>query len=808
MTHNEQEGKRMAKQSSAELVTGSDRETVPVVHDIFERRFKESVLEQTVGVFSEQDRESLLNQVDSLSKRLDGLVEATHKARESMSFEVLLIRIMNLVTEAFGADRSSLFLYDAESHELYSKVAQGDLVSEIRFPAHSGIAGTVFKNGNAEIIHNAYADPRFNAGVDSDTGYHTHNILCVPLTTRSGEIIGVTEVLNKRSGDFTNADSALLHAFTTHTAAIIEAAQLSERARESQREEATILEVTQAVSSELNIEKLLRRIVAISTDLLEAERSTLFLHDPQTNELWSRVAEGMAEREIRFPANVGIAGEVFTSRKTVNIPDAYKDDRFNPEVDRKTGFTTRSILCVPVVNKHGLAVGVMQVLNRRGGPFRPRDERRLTMLAGQSAIALDNARLFREVLDERNYSENVLRSLSDGVITLDTSNNVVKLNEAACSLLRVKSQVILGAPAHEVFSNGNSWVLDSIARVADEGAADTVLDGSLHTFTNEDVSVNLTATPLVDTEGNSLGCTLILEDITQDKRMRSTMARYMTAEVAEQVLAEGESVLGGRSQPATILFSDIKGFTTITERMGAQDTVSLLNDYFSEMVEVVFEHHGILDKYIGDAIMAVFGTPFPSDDDADNAVHVAIKMQQVLNAMNARRRIEGQPEFEARIGINSGDVVAGNIGSARRMDYTVIGDGVNTASRLESANKHFGTDILISGSTRSLLKTEYRLRELDLIRVKGRLAPVPVFEVLGIASELTPDSEKRLLDAFAVGLDRYRARNWVGAIDHFESALEHDANDQPSWLMRQRAMHYRDNPPSEDWDGVWTLVDK
>ncbi|MGB1883749.1 MAG: GAF domain-containing protein, partial [Gammaproteobacteria bacterium] len=431
MTQDKKEGQRMARNSSIKALEGRAGEPGPLVHDIFERRFKERILEQTVGVFADQEREDLLAQIDSLSKRLDSLVEATHKARESVSFEVLLIRIMNLITDAFGADRSSLFLYDAETHELYSKVAQGDSIDELRFPSGAGIAGTVFETGEAATIQNAYTDPRFNSAIDAETGYHTHNILCVPLRTRSGDIIGVTEVLNKRTGDFTTADSALLHAFTTHTAAIIEAAHLSERARESQREEARILEVTQAVSSELNIEKLLRRIVAISTDLLEAERSTLFLHDPETDELWSRVAEGMAEREIRFPAHVGIAGEVFTTRKTVNIPDAYADDCFNQEVDRKTESKTHSILCVPVVNKHGLAVGVMQVLNRRGGPFRLRDEHRLTMLAGQSAIALDNARLFREVLDERNYSENVLRSLSDGVITLNTSNNVVKLNQAA-----------------------------------------------------------------------------------------------------------------------------------------------------------------------------------------------------------------------------------------------------------------------------------------------------------------------------------------------------------------------------------------
>ncbi|MGR8918809.1 MAG: GAF domain-containing protein [Gammaproteobacteria bacterium] len=780
----------------------------PIVHDLFERRFKETALEQAVTAFPERERDELVAQVDQLSRRLDSLVEATRKVHEPLSFGVLLTRLMTLITEAFDADRSSLFLFDAESGELYSRVAQGDLVDEIRFPAGAGIAGAVFTSGEPAIINNAYADSRFNPAVDADTGYHTHSILCVPLVTRGGAIIGVTEVLNKRHGDFSNADCALLHAFTTHTAAVIEAAQLGERARDTQREEARILEVTQAVSSELNIEKLLRRIIGIATDLLDAERSTLFLHDPTTNELWSRVAEGMSEREIRFPANIGIAGEVFTTGKAVNIPDAYADSRFNPEVDRKTGYRTRSILCVPVTNKHGVAVGVVQVLNRRGGPFRPRDERRLEMLAGQSAIALDNARLFREVLDERNYSENVLRSLSDAVVTVDTHGNVVKLNEAALRLLRVQPHEVLGASVTRAFGLANAPLTASISRVIRDHVPDSMMDVVLRTRTGEAMSVNLTATPLADTEGQPLGCTVIIEDITEDKRVRATMARYMTAEVAEKVLAEGESALGGRSQLATVMFSDIRDFTTIAERLGPQETVSMLNEYFTEMVEVVFEHGGILDKYIGDAIMAVFGAPYAADSDADNAVRVAIRMQQVLGALNRHWRAEGRPTLTTRIGINSGDVVAGNIGSVRRMDYTVIGDGVNTASRLESANKQLGTAILISGSTRELLRDDYRLREIDLIRVKGRRAPLPVYEVRGLADDPQAAGDAGLLDAFAAGLASYRARSFEAAVGQFERALALAPNDQPSQIMRRRARYYRERPPADDWDGVWTLDGK
>ena len=782
---------------------GDDDSLSPAVREIFEQRSKQHALQSALNQLDSDEHELLLKQIDDLGRRLDSLVEAATKVREPLSFDVLLTRLMRLITDAFDADRSSLFLYDHETHELYSRIAQGEAVNEIRFAADAGIAGSVFTSGQPLIIDNAYADPRFNTAIDVDTGYHTHNILCVPLRTRAGDIIGVTEVLNKRQGHFSSADCALLDAFTSHTAMVIDAAQLSERARASQREEARIMEVTQAVSSELNIENLLRKIISIVTDLLEAERSTLFLHDPDTDELWSRVAEGLAEREIRIPSSVGIAGEVFSTRTVINIPDAYADDRFNPEVDRKTGFRTRSILCVPVINKHGVAIGVVQVLNRRGGPFRARDQRRLEMLAAQSAIALDNARLFREVLDERNYSENVLRSLSDAVMTLDTAGNVVKLNDAAARLLAVDAGGILGASVRRVFGSANGWLLDAVRRVIEDQATENLVDADLVRRDGSSVAVNLAATPLADTHGKTLGCTVILEDITEDKRVRSTMARYMTAEVAEKVLAESENVLGGRSQLATVLFSDIRGFTGIAERLGPQETVSMLNDYFSEMVEIVFANGGILDKYIGDAIMAVFGTPYASPGDADNAVRTAILMQRALVGFNEQRRLKGKSALEARIGINSGDVVAGNIGSARRMDYTVIGDGVNIAARLESANKELGTGILISGFTRELLNDDYPMREIDLIQVKGRDEPVPVFEVRSGEGD-----ESALLETFERGLAAYRQRSWRAAVTAFEKALELTPGDRPSELMLRRSRHYAATEPPRSWDGVWTLSGK
>ena len=755
---------------------------------------QDHTLKQTLSVYPDHDRSGLTDQIEALARRLDSLIEATNKAREPLSLDIMLIRLVALITEAFDADRSSLFLYDADSDELFSRIAQGELVNESRFDASSGIAGAVFRSSQTLIIDDAYTDPRFNHEIDLKTGYKTQTILCVPVCTRTGDVIGVAEVLNKRDDVFSDADSALLRAFTTHMAAALENIQLTERAQVSIREESRIMEVTQAISSELDIDRLLRKIMGISTELLDAARSTLFLHDPLTDELWSRVAEGIKAKKIRIPSNAGIAGEVFTTREIVHIPDAYADARFNPAVDRETGFKTRSILCVPVINKHGIPIGVVQALNHKGGPLSVRDQRRFEMLSAQSAIALDNARLFREVLEERNYSENVLRSLTNGVLTFDTRQNVVKINDAAAQILKRDPQRILGANATTIFNGKNNWIVDSLGKVARTKRTDISLDSEIVTVTGEALSVNLNLSPLLDSVGDLLGSTMVSEDITSEKRVRSTMAQYMTREIADQVLEHGEAVLGGRSQLVTIVFTDIKDFTTLSEQIGAQKTVSLLNEYFTEMVVIVFAHHGILDKYIGDAIMAVFGAPFPTPDDADNALRMAIEMQKVLQQFNKKRVKVNRPAIEIRIGISSDQIVAGNIGSDKRMDYTVIGDGVNLAARLETANKQVGTELLISGMTANLLHDSYHMRELDLIRVKGKANPVPIFEVFGYANDPSPELKARLLSRFSKGLQAYRQRDWLVATRHFISAVEIDGSDGPSQIFLQRAEHYSSAP--------------
>jgi adenylate cyclase len=390
---------------------------------------------------------ALTEGVDKTIRRLQLLVEVADTVTQRLSLDHQLPHLIELIAEALDAERATLFLHDADTGELFSRVAGGNGVTEIRIPQNVGIAGSVFVSGVAEIIDDAYQDPRFNTAIDQDTGYHTRNILCVPLRNRVDRVIGATEVLNKRVGGFTPVDRALLEAISRQAASALEQAQMMERLEQARREEQELLEITEAISTELHLDTLLVRIVAAPTQLLDAERSTLFVYDPNRDELWSKVAEGTEQKDIRIPASAGIAGVAFASGEVLNIPDAYADPRFNPEIDRVSGFHTRNLLNMPVIDRTGERLGVVQVLNKRGGRFTHVDIHRLKAFAADIAVALENARLFSDVPALKNYNESILKSLSNGVVTLDRQCVIVKVNEAAQRILGLSSEQLVDRPA-------------------------------------------------------------------------------------------------------------------------------------------------------------------------------------------------------------------------------------------------------------------------------------------------------------------------------------------------------------------------
>ena len=748
------------------------------------------------------------------------LIDISRKIASIKNLSEILWTIVEFVTKNVDADRGTLFLNDEETNELYSRVAQGDLTREIRILNTVGIAGGIFQSQVGEIIHDVYSDERFNKDVDQETGYKTKNMICSPVRTVNGKIIGVIQVLNKNKGRFTKDNLEFVNSVATQAAVSIQNAQNNEFFEKKRAQEMEFISIVSDVTAEIDLSALLKRVMEEATRMLNADRATLFLNDEKTNELFSRVAMGEGMGEIRLPNTAGIAGSVFTSGKTMNIPYAYADLRFNPAFDKQTGYFTRSILCVPVTNKNGKVIGCTQVLNKKGGKFTEEDESRLKAFTQQVAIALENAKLFDDVSKSRKYNESMLSSMSNGVITIDGDGKIVTCNKSGLKIFKVNEKNLIGLDSNKFFIDQNQWIEEKINLVRDSKEPELIMDAEIEVFNqetekNEIISVNLTILPLIneDSDGRTdekesfLGILLMIEDISSEKRMKSTMSRYMDPGIADQLLEDGADIMGGLDTTATLLFSDLRSFTNITESLGAQGTVKLLNEYFEIMVECISEQGGMLDKFIGDAIMAAFGLPISHEDDEDRGVKAGINMIKRLWDWNEQREKDGKPPLDMGLGLNTDKIVAGNIGSQKRMDYTMIGDGVNLAARLESACKQYNARILISDFTFKKLKGTYRIRYIDDVVVKGKTEPVGVHEVLDYHSEKTFPNLMDVVNHFNEGRKKYISGDFDQAITSFKECLKINSEDKLSETYIDRCNQLISEKP-KNWDGVWVMKSK
>ena len=733
------------------------------------------------------------------------LLQITNDLATAESLDQALERFIEILSTQLRAERSTVFLNDPRTGELYSRVAQGELRRRIRILNTHGVAGWCFTNRQSLLIPDAYADERFSDEFDVRTGFQTREIISTPLRDLHDEVIGVAQVLNRIDGHFDESDLAFLEHISSQATIGLQPHVVLEQIEASRRQEAEFLQVVSSVSSEINLGPLLNKIISAITNMLDAERSTLFINDEKSNELYTEFGEGIGKTQLRIPNHVGIAGHVFQSGEAINIPYAYADLRFNPSFDKQTGFFTRSILCMPVINKAGKIIGVTQVLNKRGGAFTTKDEARLSAFTSQISIGIENAKLFNDVHNMKNYNESVLESMSNAVLTTDQEGVIVTCNAAGTRMMGVEEGEILGKRTGEFFTEENAWVHDKLLSVWDTGNEEIFMDAEIRRRDSKLLSVNLTALPLVDMKEQKLGTMLMLEDISGEKRMKSTMARYMDPNIAEQLLES--DTLGGMNSVSTVLFSDIRSFTTLTEELGAQGTVSLLNDYFTVMVECITNEGGMLDKFIGDAIMAIFGVPIPHDDDPDRAMRTAIGMMTELKIFNAKRVAEGKAPIDHGIGLNTDSVVSGNIGSPKRMNYTVIGDGVNLSARLESACKQYGAHILASELTVRQLRGTYRMREIDRVVVKGKTAPVGVYEILDFHTEDSFPNMIEVVGHFNDGISLYQQGRWDPAIKSFREALRIHPGDKASSTYIERCQQLKADKPV-DWDGVWIMKTK
>ncbi len=781
------------------------------------------------------------------------------------------------VGELLSADRTTIYLRDEEQNELWSIIAKDDSNNskgslQIRIPIDRGIAGEVATSKKVvNIPFDFYQDRRSGTAKASDkkTGYRTYTLLTLPLLNDRGDLVAVVQLTNKLKPNyqpgaslshridisgFTREDEALFDEFSPLIRLILDSSRSFYVATQKQRAAEALLEATRSLaSSSLNLEETLQRVMDEAKKLMNADRSTLWILDRERNDLWTKLpqADGTLQ-EARVPMGVGFAGKVAQTGQPLNIPfDPYNhpDGANSKKSDQSTGYRTCSLLCMPVFNADGELIGVTQLLNKtKSGEassynpenwpnapecwkasFNRSDQEFMQAFNIQAGVAIQNAKLFEtvkqqyetiqhqyvQIQQQEQMQRDILRSLTNGVLSTNAAGEIVTANPSAKRLLGLSDRDSLeGRSILEVIQlkQGDfpSWFQAALAARDEKARQQYYPDQTLLSKGLESNSVHLSINSIADASdaSNVYGALVVMDDISDEKRLKSTMYRYMTQELAEQLLSSGDAKLGGDRKEVSVLFSDIRGYTNLVETMEPEEVVSMLNEYFGQMAEPIFTHKGTLDKYIGDSIMAVFRSPVQLEDHASRAVQTALEMRSNLAEFNVRRLAEGKKPIRTGIGIHSGTAISGNIGHSRRMEFTVIGDVVNLASRLEGTTKLYGCDITISGSTYQPCADWVWARELDIVRVKGKCQPVSVYEVVGRRTDRIPDKKQQVIELYEQGRKYYLNREFAGALAKFEAILAIDSDDKAALLHQQRCHKWIRTPLPVEWDGIETLTEK
>ena len=818
------------------------------------------------------DRENFTREAREVEKQLRLIYQTLSMlSLDSQNFDIVLSEMLSAITlktgELLAADRTSIFMLDEDTNELWSLVAKSEGVAlEIRVPADQGIVGEVATSKTGvNIPFDFYQDSRSTAAqiLDKKNNYRTYTMLTLPLLNEQGDLVAVVQLLNKLKpnyhphaslveridlGGFTWEDEKVFAEFSPLIRLILESSRSFYIATQKQRAAEALLAATRSLSSSsLDLETTLQRVMDEAKKLMNADRSSLWLLDFQNNNLWANIPQpdGFLKK-IKVPVGVGFVGKVAKTGQPLNIPfDLYNhpDAGNSKTMDQLNGYRTCSLLCMPIFNANGELIGVTQLVNKRKkgdfpeynpmdwpnvpecwkASFNRSDREFMQAFNIQAGVALENAKLFEKVKlqyaqikQQEQMQRDILRSLTNGVISTNAEGEIITANESAKRLLGLQeTDTLEGQSILEVIKlkegNFSGWFHKALLAKDEKSRQQYYPDQTLISATGAEAnSVHLSINSIVNAKDveNVYGALIVMDDISDEKRLKNTMYRYMTQELAEKLLQTGNAKLGGDRKEVSVLFSDIREYTKLVETMQPEEVVTMLNDYFAPMGDAIFQHQGMVDKYIGDAIMAVFGSPVPVEDHAWKAVQTALKMRSALVEFNARRQAENKKNIRIGIGIHSGEAISGNVGHSRRMEFTVIGDDVNLASRLEGTTKMYGCDIVISGSTYQPCADKILVRHLDIVRVKGKLQPVSLYELVGLRSDIVSPQKQEIINIYEQAREDYLNQKFALALQKFTEILAIDQNDKAAILHQQRCQYWLENQLPSHWDGIENLTEK
>ena len=635
--------------------------------------------------------------------------------------------ILRLTLGTIMASKGAIFLYDTEKRMYFSLATQGfnepgplsstpAQIEKLKYYSHGYILIEVAKKIFTKEM-NLTLDS-FNAKI------------VIPLFYRNA-FLGVVAVGKKfMNEEYSQADIKVLEIIANHLTKALFNYQILQNLEDKQNqlnlkllELETLFDISVAISSVLNVEDLREEILWRSIGVLNASKGMVLT--PKENSPIMEISASFNWED----ENVLLSNklEVF-SLATKEKRGAILTVKNKTAIQEKLG--EENIIVAPLQAKDK-NLGFMLLCNKetRTGtePFNQNDMELLSALCNQAAVAIDNARLFKDITEEKQFNESILDSIATGVITLDTIGEIDSINHAGIRILNKEKKEILGNHYMFLFESDET-ITTLIQKTETEQKPQSEQNVSFLTASEETI-VNISAAPRVDADNNVHGVVLAIEDITQQSKIKNTFKRYVSKQIVDQLLDDDARLnLGGEKRTVTILFTDIRGFTAMSEKMKPEELVSTLNEYFSEMIDIVFKNNGTLDKIVGDELMIVFGAPILGDDDTERAVRTAQEMMDTLKKLNKRRNKRGMSNIHIGIGINSGPVVSGNIGSRDMMDYTVIGDAVNLGARLCS-NAAPG-EIIASETVYNNTKDKFSFEKLEPIFVKGKKERVEIYKAI------------------------------------------------------------------------------
>ena len=484
----------------------------------------------------------------------------------------------------------------------------------------------------------------------------------------------------------------------------------------------TLLDLTNTINSLDDLKELFFSVLSLSSSVINSSKGLLLLKNDVTNIFDPVSVFNLDEEKIKkqiFNTRSGFLKKLNSIKKSFIIQ---KDDSFNHKL-----FHSSFSLVSPIIYNKKL-VGALILLDKetRYGicDFSSNDQKLLEAISIQTSIAYQNIKLLESLKKSNKLNDNIMSSITTGIIEINLFGEIQFVNKEAVRLLKKSEEEILGNHYLIIFENEDTLInIIQNVEINQERVFET--EFSLKSG-NKKISVNISFSPVFDEKKDFSGIVIAIDDLSKINKVKSTFKKYVSKNIVDKLLESEDSLnLGGKESEVTILFSDIRGFTSMSEKLNPTEIVKLLNKYFKSMIDVVFKYNGTLDKIVGDELMVLYGVPLKADDDTHNAVKTAIKMFIALDKFNQKIVKEGYKPFKIGIGINKGKAVSGNIGSEQQMNYTVIGDTINLGARLCSHAK--SGEILISKSVKDAIGDKYNFNSIPSIEVKGKENAIDVW---------------------------------------------------------------------------------